>query len=1100
MKISDIRRGNISTVTLEAITPPQGYILWLVRQEVKIAFSPEMETFLLSGDKHDLQVNVPDMKAKATLNNIINRGQTRICWIASISSKNNGTVILTLQIHEFTATQTWPGRFAISIDEELVEKTRHKEHARLTVQNIIEALKADFMMPPGIKETSSRALMSISPADKSSSKVVRFFGKNSLLDVRLENKDGRVTAKAYKMIEARSAQSDENQYPVTLVHGEIVFEDQTESSISSFIQSEISLLAQNADSYLRVWQMYGDFEAQALKDESDALGAIAYSSVRQMDEVHWQFHIPDKDDFSSCEEFLWDGQHKDLCLKNSSSSEYENERDSRLHFSGELIDVFPHSKWIEILARSSDMPPPPSKGELVLDVTGDSVRQERRAKARATIQSAECPMPKLGLILEGRPWAISYRKKWQKVPEAVRAKFNGRPTPGQLDALLIAINTPDIALIQGPPGTGKTQFISALLTWLARPEIGGGDIQKSTLITSFQHDAVENVANRSRVFGLPPIRIGSRRQKDVIARPLDIWMAEMRHKAQIMLKKYETQPIFKALDKVKSLYASYSVCPGSPDTAVKLLTEVESSVGEWLSPALNDRLREVKSEMEQSLRLLEASGDQHLQLLEAAVRGLRVEKVAFEDDGPRSCNRLYHRLSASCLLNEDDEQLLKSGSEWSSNDPFPFLDRLGDLQVKLLDSLLASRMPTSSNLENEKVLRILHDSAEYVQSRCNGTIYNRDAVLFKYADDLENDPYGCELSVDKYAAVLASTVGQSAGLSMNRVIDENSCFENVIVDEAARANPLDLMIPLSRVERRIILVGDHRQLPHLLETRIEQEIKLSVEDKTQEILGISLFERLLKYVKDQKKIDGVDRYARLDVQFRMHPSLAKFVSNTFYEPYGESFTSGVTNEMFAQEIAPYSKKLAVWKNIPHRDGAEHGGRSKARAVEAEWIASEARRILDAYPSLSVGIITFYSEQVKCLHKALLEHNVMNVDPSSGIFGIAKPYQITIAMEGESRKERFRVGTVDAFQGKEFDIVILSMTRSNDYGAEDEKSVRRKYGHLIIENRLCVAMSRQKRLLIVAGDVNMLKNASAPKAVPGLVKYLEFCGGADGIII
>jgi len=63
------------------------------------------------------------------------------------------------------------------------------------------------------------------------------------------------------------------------------------------------------------------------------------------------------------------------------------------------------------------------------------------------------------------------------------------------------------------------------------------------------------------------------------------------------------------------------------------------------------------------------------------------------------------------------------------------------------------------------------------------------------------------------------------------------------------------------------------------------------------------------------------------------------------------------------------------------------------------------------------------------------------------------------------KERIRVGTVDAFQGKEFDVVFLSMTRSNDLPITDNRSLRRKFGHLMLENRLCVAMSRQQRLLI-----------------------------------
>src|SRR5438128_10816641 len=88
----------------------------------------------------------------------------------------------------------------------------------------------------------------------------------------------------------------------------------------------------------------------------------------------------------------------------------------------------------------------------------------------------------------------------------------------------------------------------------------------------------------------------------------------------------------------------------------------------------------------------------------------------------------------------------------------------------------------------------------------------------------------------------------------------------------------------------------------------------------------------------------------------------------------------------------------------------------------------------------------------------------------------------------TRKERLRVGTVDAFQGKEFDVVLLSMTRSNDLPATDERSLRRKYGFLLLENRLCVAMSRQQRLLVVVGDDGMLRGEAAERMVPGLVAF------------
>jgi superfamily I DNA and/or RNA helicase len=97
-------------------------------------------------------------------------------------------------------------------------------------------------------------------------------------------------------------------------------------------------------------------------------------------------------------------------------------------------------------------------------------------------------------------------------------------------------------------------------------------------------------------------------------------------------------------------------------------------------------------------------------------------------------------------------------------------------------------------------------------------------------------------------------------------------------------------------------------------------------------------------------------------------------------------------------------------------------------------------------------------------------------------------------------EKLRIGTVDAFQGKEFDIVFLSITRSNDINANNEELFRKKYGFLMLENRLCVAMSRQQRLLIAVGDLGMVKTETAPQAIRELVNFYQLCQQPYGKII
>lgn len=68
-------------------------------------------------------------------------------------------------------------------------------------------------------------------------------------------------------------------------------------------------------------------------------------------------------------------------------------------------------------------------------------------------------------------------------------------------------------------------------------------------------------------------------------------------------------------------------------------------------------------------------------------------------------------------------------------------------------------------------------------------------------------------------------------INNGKFYDETRTYENVLIDEAARSNPPDLLIPMSMAKRRIILVGDHKQLPHLIDENILEYLKDEEEKK-----------------------------------------------------------------------------------------------------------------------------------------------------------------------------------------------------------------------------------------------------------------------------
>jgi len=103
-------------------------------------------------------------------------------------------------------------------------------------------------------------------------------------------------------------------------------------------------------------------------------------------------------------------------------------------------------------------------------------------------------------------------------------------------------------------------------------------------------------------------------------------------------------------------------------------------------------------------------------------------------------------------------------------------------------------------------------------------------------------------------------------------------------------------------------------------------------------------------------------------------------------------------------------------------------------------------------------------------------------------------------EIDSFNTRLKIGTVDSFQGMEFDIVFLSVVRSKDIKTiNDRLKDYNLFGFLISKNRLCVSMSRQKKSLIVVGDKEFFNNNRAKKDVEELYNFLQLCKSKGKIL-
>ena len=322
-------------------------------------------------------------------------------------------------------------------------------------------------------------------------------------------------------------------------------------------------------------------------------------------------------------------------------------------------------------------------------------------------------------------------------------------------------------------------------------------------------------------------------------------------------------------------------------------------------------------------------------------------------------------------------------------------------------------------------------------------------------------------------------------------------FETIIVDEAAQATEPSTLIPLRYGCRRLVLVGDPRQLPATVLSPTAQKAGL----------GVSLFERLES---------AGHPVVLLFVQYRMHPSIRLFPSQQFYQgrlmdhpsvlqnrqlPTVQSHSTAATStsmllvnstpsvtpqivskESLCQPMAFFdlpSREVSVGTSFRNDDEAEFV-LTVLQAMWSLWLeswlsssssASSSTRFSNesantiAHPSaLSIGIISSYKAQVNRI-KTRLDETIPSSAP------IATSHTAGSSLDPPSatyfNRRQIEVNTVDGFQGKEKDIVIFSCVRTSPHGI----------GFLADERRVNVAITRARLQLVVVGRAQALCDGS-----------------------
>ncbi len=270
--------------------------------------------------------------------------------------------------------------------------------------------------------------------------------------------------------------------------------------------------------------------------------------------------------------------------------------------------------------------------------------------------------------------------------------------------------------------------------------------------------------------------------------------------------------------------------------------------------------------------------------------------------------------------------------------------------------------------------------------------------------------------------VILATNSSAALESISRVK-----FDVAIIDEASQATIPSVLIPIAKAHR-FILAGDHKQLPPTI-----------ISERAGE-LSKTLFEELIRMYSNKSQL--------LNVQYRMNSLLMKFPNEEFYNNglKSDSSVDDITINDILDGEHDEEALLFVDTSDVDLEGETHLKDSKSivNNLEAEISAKLVQDYLnDGIEVDDIGIISPYADQVKIIQEMT-------------------PVEVK---------------TVDGFQGREKEIIIISTVRSNE---------NENIGFLRDLRRLNVAITRAKRKLIIVGNINTLKTN------PTYARLIKFC--------
>ena len=356
----------------------------------------------------------------------------------------------------------------------------------------------------------------------------------------------------------------------------------------------------------------------------------------------------------------------------------------------------------------------------------------------------------------------------------------------------------------------------------------------------------------------------------------------------------------------------------------------------------------------------------------------------------------------------------------------------------------------------------------------------------KYSDHLLKEVLDDNATLNSIKSTLADAqivVATTSTMNSNAALFNIKHFDLAIIDEASQILEPNIIGLLTsqhrggRAIRKFILIGDHKQLPAVVQ---QSDTEVLIEDETVKAIHLnscanSLFERL---ILTERAAGRTDFIGTLHKQGRMHPDIADFANRKFY-----------AREQL--ECVPLAHQLE--QTLNYNETSEDETDDVLKAHRMIFIPSKPCRQLNISEKVNTEEARIITDLLRRLYRQLGK----NFDPQKSV-GVIVPYRNQIAMIrkeieklGIPELEEISIDTVERYQGSQRDIILYSFTIQSRYQLDFLTANTFYEDGQPIDRKLNVAITRARKQLILTGNEQTLRHN---QLFAELIDYIKEKGG------